>query len=222
MSLEAVKLFLKRYWWMILLAFAIGFGSAAFFTRRRPPTYRATTTLVVGPNETLKTPREVVDSLNTLDRRSVVATFARLPASRTVRERAGQQLQLGEAQLTPYEVRTAVIPDTNVLEVSVEGPDARLAAAFAEAVANQTTGYTREFYGIYGMKVLDAAKEPTEAVGPGLSRSLLAGAILGLLIGVGVASLFDFARRAGRARRERRAAAARPLRERERGVERYV
>src|ERR687889_46883 len=144
MSLEALKLFVKRYWWMILLAFAIGFGSAAFFTRRRTPTYRAATTLVVGPNENLKTTREVVDSLNTLDRRSVVATFARLPAGRTVRERAQAQLQLNEAQLAPYEVKTAVVPDTNVLEVATEGPDARLAAAFADAVADQTTTYSRE------------------------------------------------------------------------------
>src|SRR5215213_3240854 len=129
MSLEEIPIFLRRYWWMILLAFAVGFGSAAFFARRRAPVYRATTTLVVGPNENLKTPREVVDSLNTLDRRSVVATFARLPPSRTVRQRAAQQLQLPEAQLEPYEVKTAVVPDTNVLEVSVEGPDPRRATA---------------------------------------------------------------------------------------------
>lgn len=214
MTLEVVKLFLKRYWWIILLAFVFGFGSTALLTQQRAPTYRAATTLVIGPNESLKTPREVVDSLNTLDRRSVVATFARLPSSRTVRERAQQQLQLSEEQLKPYEVRTAVVPDTNVLEVSVEGPDARLTASLADAVAEQTIGYTREFYDIYGMKVLDRAKEPTERVGPGLSRSLLVGAVLGLLIGVGVATLFDYLRRRGGTRAEKARGEA--------GVERYV
>lgn len=220
MSLEAIKIFLKRYWWMILLAFAIGFGSAAFFTQRRAPTYRATTTLVVGPNESLKSTREVVDSLNTLDRRSVVATFARLPSSRAVRARAAQQLQLPEAQLEPYEVKTAVVPDTNVLEVSVEGPGARAAAALADAVADQTTLYTREFYNIYGMKVLDRAQEPTEPVGPGLSRSMLVGAVLGLLIGLGVAALFDYMRRT----RHERVGQPRPApaAAREAGVEGYV
>lgn len=213
MTLESVKLFLQRYWWMILFAFAFGFGATAAFTSLRAPTYRATTTLVVGPNESLKTPREVVDSLNTLDRRSVVATFAKLPSSRTVRERAQGQLQLDEAQLKPYDVRTVVVPDTNVLEVSVEGPDPRLAATLADAVAQQTTQYTREFYDIYGMKVLDRAQEPTERAGPGLSRTLLVGAVLGLLIGVGVASVFDYLRRL----KGRRAAAGREER-----VEGYV
>lgn len=220
MSLEAIKLFLRRYWWMILLAFAVGFGSAAFFAQRRAPAYLATTTLVVGPNESLKTTREVVDSLNTLDRRSVVATFARLPPSRTVRQRAAQQLQRPEAQLEPYEVKTAVVPDTNVLEVSVEGPDPRLAAAVADAVAEQTTLYTREFYDIYGMKVLDRAQEPTEAAGPGLSRSMVVGAALGLLIGLGVAALFDYLRRTRRGRAGRPAPA--PAAAREAGVEGYV
>ncbi len=214
MTLEFVKLFLRRYWWLILSAFAFGFGATAAFTSLRAPTYRATTTLVVGPNESLKTPREVVDSLNTLDRRSVVATFAKLPSSRTVRERAQGQLQLNEAQLKPYDVRTVVVPDTNVLEVSVEGPDPRLTAALADAVAQQTTQYTREFYDIYGMKVLDRAQEPTERVGPGLSRTLLVGAVLGLLIGVGVASVFDYLRRL----KGRSGSAA----AREERVERYV
>jgi uncharacterized protein involved in exopolysaccharide biosynthesis len=214
MTLESVKLFLQRYWWLILSAFAFGFGATAAFTSLRAPTYRATTTLVVGPNENLKTPREVVDSLNTLDRRSVVATFAKLPSSRTVRERAQGQLQLNEVQLRPYEVRTVVVPDTNVLEVSVEGPDPRLAATLADAVAQQTTQYTREFYDIFGMKVLDRAREPTERVGPGLSRTLLVGAVLGLLIGVGVASVFDYLRRL----KGRSVAAA----AREERVERYV
>ena len=216
MNPDTAKHFLRRYWWVILLAFAVGFGSTAFFTRRRAPAYRATTTLVVGPNETLKTPREVVDSLNTLDRRSVVATFAKLPSSRTVRERAQAQLQLAEAQLTPYEVRTVVVPDTNVLEVSAEGPDPQLAASFADAVAQQTLLYTREFYNIYGMKVLDRSQVPTAPVGPGLSRTLLVGAVLGLLIGVGVASLFDYLRRSRREPADAAVAA------REERVERYV
>jgi uncharacterized protein involved in exopolysaccharide biosynthesis len=217
MSPKDIKVFLQRYWWIILLAFSIGFGSAAFFAERRAPTYRATTTLVVGPNENLKTTREVIDSLNTLDRRSVVATFARLPPSRTVRQRAEQQLQLPEAQLAPYDVKTAVVPDTNILEVSVEGPNPRQAAALADAVAEQTTLYTREFYNIYGMKVLDRAQEPTAAVGPGLSRSMLVGAALGLLIGVGAAMFFDYVRRTRVGQTGPAPAAAR-----EAGVEGYV
>jgi uncharacterized protein involved in exopolysaccharide biosynthesis len=64
------------------------------------------------------------------------------------------------------------------------------------------------------MKVLDRAQEPTERVGPGLSRTLLVGAVLGLLIGVGVASIFDYLRRL-----KGRSGAAAACEER---VERYV
>jgi uncharacterized protein involved in exopolysaccharide biosynthesis len=188
---------LTHYWWLVLLTVTVATGSTAWLAQTQTPTYRTHTTLVVGPNESLTTPREIVDSLDTLDRRSVVATFAMLPSSRTVRDRTGQQLRLTDKQLAAYKVTTAVLPDTNVLEVSVEGPNPRFAAAFADAVAVQTIGYTREFSPIYGMKVLDRATVPSTTTEPNLFRRLLVGALLGLLIGVGAAFLLDRLRRHG-------------------------
>jgi uncharacterized protein involved in exopolysaccharide biosynthesis len=187
---------LKNYWWIILAAVIVGIGSTALFAQRRTPVYVASATVVVGPNSALTEPRVIVDSLNALDRRSVVATLARLPSSRTVRDRSAQHLGVSPQQLALYSVRTVVVPDTNVLEMSVEGPDRRLVAAFANEIAGQTIAYAQDFYTVYALRLLDRASEPGHPTGPDLSRKLLAGGLLGLLIGLAAAFLLDRGRRA--------------------------
>ncbi|HEX8472989.1 MAG TPA: hypothetical protein VF666_03070 [Pyrinomonadaceae bacterium] len=203
MNLQDAARFLRYYWWLIVLAFFVGFGSTALFTSRRAATYRAATTLVVGPSENITAPKEIVDSLDTLDRRSVVATFAKVPSSRTVRERAEAQLQLARAQTEPYQVKTVVVPDTNILEVSVEGPDPQLTANFVNAIAEQTRRYAQEFYLIYGMKVLDRAEVPTEPVRAAWLRELGVGGAVGLLLGLLFALALNYLRQWKRARMSR-------------------
>ena len=188
---EAYQGALVRYWWIVALATIAAVAAVAFFTPKLTATYRVSTTLVVGPSEKLKTPREVVDSLSTLDRRSVVATFALFPSSHAVRTKALQQLRLPADDLALYAVRTAVLPDSNVLEVSVDGPDPRSATAFTNAVADQTIAAAGDIYPIYGMTILDPAVPSTAPVQPDVSRRLLAGTFFGLLIGLAAAFVLN-------------------------------
>ena len=194
MKLQDVTRFLQQYWWLIAVAFLIGFGSTAFFSARRAATYRASTTLVIAPSQNVTATREIADTLDTLDRRSVVATFAKVPSSRTIRERAQAQLGLSPQQLEAYEVKTVVVPDTNMLEVSVSGNEAQLAANYANAIGEQTRNYAQEFYSIYGIKVLDTADVPREPVRNVWMRELGVGGLLGLLLGLGMALLLNYLR----------------------------
>jgi uncharacterized protein involved in exopolysaccharide biosynthesis len=181
------------YWWVILLAILVGVGSTAWFARGQPPLFRANATLVLAPVEGLGDTRQVTDALNTLDRRSVVATLAMVPSSRAVRDRARAELGLTNAQIRPYQVKTAVVPDSNIIEVTVEGPNPQFAAAFAYAIAEQSISSTPEFYNIYAMKVLDWPVVPSHEAGPGLVRKLLVGGLSGLLVGIGAAMLLAYA-----------------------------
>ncbi|MBI4468902.1 MAG: hypothetical protein HY650_06240 [Acidobacteria bacterium] len=187
---------LGRHWWLMILTPGLVFGATAYFTHKQRPTYRAVATVIVGPNEKLARVDEIAGSLNTLDRRSVVATYARIPSSRTVRERAREDLGLQRHEISPYDVRTTIVPDTNVVEISVEGPDARLATAVANAVVEQAKDYVQEFYGIFGLKLLDRASQPSRPVRPVMSRNLSVGAVFGLLMGVSLTLLYDYIRRA--------------------------
>lgn len=184
-----------RSWWIIGLTLIVGLGSTIYFTYRQTPIYQATTTVVIGPSEKLTKVSEIVDSLNTLDRRSVVATYAKIPTSRTVRDRVHQQLGLSWSQMRLLHVRTSVVPDTNILQITTEGPDPHLAANVANAIAEQARSYVQEFYGIFGMKILDRASLPSQPRGPELVRNVSVGATLSLLLGIGLVFVMEYGRR---------------------------
>lgn len=188
---EGHRLDFKRYAWVVLIAVVTGIGATAFFAQRTTPVYQASATLVVVPNERLATPREVVDSVNALDRRSVVATLARVSSSRAVRGLVQQRLRLSSGELAPYAVKAVVVPDTNILEISVEGPGRQAVAVVANEIAAQTIDYSRQFYQVYTLKTLDQASGAGQPIGPDLTRRLVAGGLFGLLIGIAAAFLFS-------------------------------
>ena len=121
----------KKSWWVVALALGGTVASTAFFTLWQTPIYQAITTLVISTDQSVTDVNDVVRSLDSLDRRSVVATYAKIPSSQTVISRAKQQLKLAPSQMQLYQVSTLVVPDTMIVAVSVEGPDSGLTAALA-------------------------------------------------------------------------------------------
>jgi capsular polysaccharide biosynthesis protein len=92
-------------------------------------------------------------------------------------------------------VSTVVLPDTNILEISVDGSDRRRVAEVANAVAAQAVVYSRQFYQVYELRTLDPAPTLGKRKGPDLIRQLVAGGLLGLLIGLAAAFLLSQFRR---------------------------
>jgi capsular polysaccharide biosynthesis protein len=187
--------FLGRSWWLIGCSLLAVVGSSAFFAWRQTAVFEAAATVVIGPRAAITDSDEILDALDTLDRRSIVATYAKIPLSRTVQDAVQRQLELSPAQLAPYRIRTSVLPDTNILKIAVEGPDPNQAAIIANAVAGQAGDAAKRFYRLYAFKVLDPAVPPAAPTRPNRTRSLGAGTVLGLLLGVGLGFLRETGRR---------------------------
>jgi uncharacterized protein involved in exopolysaccharide biosynthesis len=185
---------LRRAWWAVLLAVAVVLSATIYFISQQPPIYRATTTLVLRPDQRSAEARGVRDGLEMFDRRSIIATYAKIPSSQTVRQRAQQQVGIPANQARDYAVRTVVVPDTNILEVAVEGPDRRVAAELANAIAAETPDYGKQFYGGLQLTVLDVASEPRQPIRPDVLRSLGLGAVLGSLLGIASAFIVEYVR----------------------------
>lgn len=176
---------------VVLGAIALTLLACAFFTSRQPRVYRASTTVVVTPNTDVEGMGDVLRSLETLERRTVIATFARVPATAETRAAAARQLGRADADLSPYRVEASVLPNTNIIKIDVEGPDAAAAAAVANAVSEATRDEVRRMYRIFTLRTLAAASPAPRPVRPDPRRNYVVAGILGLFLGVLAAVLIE-------------------------------
>ena len=182
---------LQRQWWVILFAVLLAVGSTLVATARQERLYRASTLQVVVPSAELREPDDLLRSVDTLDRRNLIATFARIPLTPESMERAAAALEKNEADFGDYSVETSVLPSTNVLRIEVEGPDPERTAALANALAVVTQNQSHEMYHIFQIETLARASAPRSPFRPDLRRNLVAGLVLGLILGVAAAFLAE-------------------------------
>lgn len=180
-----------RRWWVVLLAAALAVAAAAWATSRQRPVYRASTTMAVIPNSEVSGTEDVLRSLDTLERRTVVATFARIPSAAETRVDAARRMKVPDRDIRSYHIRASVLPNTNIIKVDVEGPDPRLVAAVANAVAATTRREARSMYRIYTMHTLEKAVPSRRPIHPTPGRNYLVAGILGLFLGIAAALLIE-------------------------------
>lgn len=174
---------LRRGWWIVLLVAAVTVAVAWFLARSQDPVYRASATLVATPSSSVEDQDEVLDAVETLERRTIVATFAEIPSAFGTRERAARRLGVEPADIRYYWIGGSVLPHTNVVRVDVIGPDAERTAEVADAVAAATRRQARSFYGVFTLRHLAAAEVPDEPERPDPERALAVGGVLGLFLG---------------------------------------
>jgi len=183
---------LRRHWLILLIIIVAGTVSTFYFTTVQPSIYEAATTLIVRPSPKLEREDHIINSLNTLDRRTIVATVAKIPSSAKVRSHAWGNLSAPGQDIAQYKVTTIVLPDTNILQVSVEGPDPAVAASFANAIADVTASSLSEYYDMYQLTLLDPATAPSYRIRPSLKRNMSVGILMSLLLGILLALVLEY------------------------------
>lgn len=191
MNLKMYIRMLQKGWWIILLTFLTAINVTLIVDYFAQPIYEAKTRMIVVPNPESFTGRDFVTSLNSLDDSSTVPTYADVFDSEFVRQSVVESLNLTEEQVVQYTQDTVVLPDSNVLEVYVTGPDARIVAQWANGVARTGIDYMTNLYQVYDLNVLDAAVAPLEPVRPQPVRDVALTGVLGLLFGAILAILRD-------------------------------
>lgn len=176
---------IKRTWWIFVVVFVIVLGSTAYFTYTQTPIYRAVTSFVVLPNEKIIGSENFLRSLNTLERRSFIATSAKILSSQTIQKRAHSKLGITDSQSISYHIRSSVVPDTNIIRVSVSGTNPRIVTDIANAMYNEGQNYIKEFYSFFGLRLLDPATLPSSSVRPSIRRNFSIAIVMGILLGLG-------------------------------------
>ena len=84
-----VKLYLRmlqRSWWIIVITTLATLIAALVMAYLTPPTYQATARFIVSPSPSLITGgSNLLNSLSTLDKRSIITTYADCSGSTTIR-----------------------------------------------------------------------------------------------------------------------------------------
>lgn len=178
---------LQRGWWIIVLSVFIATNASLAVSYITPPVYQTTARFVVSPNAGLfSTSWELLSSLDTLDRRSIVNTYREMIASPAVYERSPEIQNLKQQFLNDFDVSVAVIPDTNILRLTVEGSDPRLIVVVADAISTDVLAYMNELNPVYNLSILEEPHLPTSPIRPQpLENALLAflfGGMVGLVL----------------------------------------
>jgi capsular polysaccharide biosynthesis protein len=176
-----------RRWWLVALV-ALVAAAVAIVASLLTPTRQQTTSRYLVTPAALPEIGDVVDSADALRDPTLVATYAEIFNSPTLQRQAANSL--GVANLDDYEFMTVVLPETNVLQLSVAGPDPEVAMNLANTLGDQVGAYLEQFPTLYRLHLLDAAAAVDEST---LARpvrnalvALVLGGVLGTLLALGL------------------------------------
>jgi len=191
LNLKTTLVALRTGWLLLVVGAVMAAIVAVALDRAATPTYEAAASYVVSPGGDI-TDDNMTQGVNTLDSsrsRSIMATLTEIAASDAVLDQAFAELEVDAELSESYSVQSIVVPEANVVEMIVAGPDPELVAALASTIGEIGGSRFVQLYRIYDIEVLDAATIPTEPSNPGLGQMLVIAVAIGLMAGAGAALL---------------------------------
>ena len=182
---------LKRGWWLIALAALAALNAVLIASYFATPMFRSKTSFIVSPGASLLAgqDKEVVDSIEALDKRSIVSTYAEVLKSDSVFNQAAVQLGLTSGDLSEFSISAVVLPDASVLELTIEGSDPDLAAQLANEIGLLSIEYIEGLYLVYNINQLDPATPASAPFSPQPVRDAAVALFLGGAFGAMLAIL---------------------------------
>ena len=189
MELKTYFRILVKKWWIVIPVFLVTLAAGTVFTYNAVPVYSARTTYVVVPSPSFG--GNLANGLDILARRKEIATtFAELASSRRIKGLAASSLSLDSAQ--DYSVESRLLAGTNIIEITVEGPNPVIASGLANAVGASIEEYVQGLYEVFTLVLVDEATPPESPISPNIPMNLALSIIFGLVLGAGLAFLSEY------------------------------
>lgn len=190
-QVEVVMKILRKGWLIILSTLIAAIVIALIGSAITTPVYRTTARYIVSPDPQLFVESDLLRrGLDTLDRDSIVSTYAEVFDSSRIRNSARTGLGLETGALSGYSVSAVALPNTSVLELAVEGSDPQIVAQLANQIGADSTVFLEDLYLLYDVTLLDEARIPNSPITPNTQRNIAVAAVLGLIAGLGLAYLY--------------------------------
>jgi len=180
---------LQRGWWIIVLMMLAAMNFSLLVSYLTQPVYETSSRFVVSPNAAVYSNSwDIVSSLDTLDRRSIINTYKELLASPAIYGTSPEIQSMNPDQLaSQYDIVAVVVPDTNILKLTIDGPDPNMVVLIANAVGKEALGYINKLYPVYNFSVLDEPALPTKPIRPEPVRNAALALLVGAVLGTGLA-----------------------------------
>lgn len=187
MEIKMYLRMLQRGWWLVLLCTLTATVASLLLSYTTTPIYIATARFVVSPDAALSVGTDVINSINTLDKRSIATTYAAVLNSNTIFTQAIVDLKLDPDEASDYMRSVVVLPESNVLEVSVEGSNPQMAMMLANSIGKQAVDYIDGLNQGFNIRVLDPAQMPIEPIRPQPARDASLAIVFGVVLGASLA-----------------------------------
>lgn len=185
MELKLYLQMLRRSWWIVVLTAlaALAIALAAVFLIQ--PTFRSTARFVVSPNlaQFGADDTDLLRSMEALDKRSIIATYAEVINSRRIFNDTATTMGISATDMAEYSHTTVVLPDANILELSVDGPNPGMTALIANSLGQHAIDYITQLYTVYEITFMDTASQPTIPISPQPVRDASLALVLGIVMG---------------------------------------
>ncbi|HEY6074984.1 MAG TPA: polysaccharide biosynthesis tyrosine autokinase [Anaerolineales bacterium] len=130
-----ISMLMKR-WWMLVLITAIAAVGGYFFSQRQPKVYNATTTVLVGQSIRSAT----LERVDIQTSQALAQTYVDMARRQPVLAGVVETLKLNESWTDlKKNVQVRLVPDTQLIEITVEANSPKNAEKIADEVAHQMT-----------------------------------------------------------------------------------
>lgn len=188
-SLQELFSILRKSLWRILaltiVAALISFAVSTFLIK---PTYQAGTQILVTPK---KQENDVIDASQVQSSVTLVNTYRVIIKSPAILEKVQAEVENVPDSISALNNMITVESEQNsqVINVSVQNTDAALASNVANSVAKVFSEDITELMNVDNVKVLSVSGIPTAPVSPNILLNTAIAAVVGFLLGVGLAFL---------------------------------
>jgi diguanylate cyclase (GGDEF)-like protein len=195
-----IKLYLKmiqRSWWIVLLTALAAVLAALISAYVTPPVYRASARYIVSPNPVFlgdEVDYNLIYSLDTLDKRTIITTYAEVLNSPRIYTESIALSDLQDVDLTNYSYLATVLPETNIIDFAVQGPNPEMVVVLTNRIGQHAVQYAENLYQIYDMTLLDPATVPVDPISPQPVRDAGVALVVGSALGVALALLRELLR----------------------------
>ncbi|OIN66788.1 capsular biosynthesis protein [Exiguobacterium sp. KRL4] len=188
-SLQELFSILRKSLWRILaltiVAAVISFAVSTFLIK---PTYQAGTQILVTPK---KQENNVIDAAQVQSSVTLVNTYRVIIKSPAILEKVQAEVENAPDNINALNNMITVESEQNsqVINVSVQNTDAALASNVANSVAKVFSEDITDLMNVDNVKVLSVSGIPTAPVSPNIILNTAIAAVVGFLLGVGLAFL---------------------------------